>query len=137
MPAEILGEWQESSLNSWIAQRYYTFIIYTLFFKIFGINVIARAGELQMSFPLRADHTGQVPGIDSPQKGYYRSLHSEICSDPFQTEAAFGVFLHPLNSKADLFQIHPLHVRMKFRSHLLKGSRLLGILMHLISFDPL
>lgn len=95
--------------------------------------MITSAGELQMSFPLRADHTGQVPGVDSSQKGYYRSFHSEICSDLLQIEAAFGFFLHPLGSKTDLF----LHVRAKLRSHLLKDSRLLGILMHLISFGPL
>lgn len=86
-----------------------------------------------MSFPLRVDHTAKVPGVDSPQKGYYRSLHNDICSDPLQIEAAFGVFLHPPDGKTDLF----LHVRMKLRSHLLKDSRLLGILIHLISFGPL
>lgn len=42
--------------------------------------MIASADELQMSFPRRADHTGQVPGVDLPQKECYRSLHSEIFS---------------------------------------------------------
>lgn len=133
MPAEVPGERQESSLNSLIAQKYFKFIIYILFFKIFGINVIASAGELQMSFPHRADHTGQVPGVDSPQKACYRSLHSEICSDLLKIDAAFGVFLHPLDGKTDLF----LHERMKLRSHLPKDSRLLGILINLIFFGPL
>lgn len=132
MPAEICGERQETSLNSWIAQRYYAFIISILLFKIIGINMIASAGESQMSLPLRADHTGQVSGVDSPQKEHYSSLLSKICSDPLQIQAAFGVFSPPLKSKTDLF----LHVRMKLRSHLLKDSRLLGILMYLISFGP-
>lgn len=132
MPAEIRGERQESSLNFLTAQRYYAFIISILLFKIVGINMIASAGELQMSLRLRADPTGQVPGVNSAQKEHYRSLHREICSDPLQIQAAFGVFLHPLKSKTDLF----LHVRMKLRSHLLKDSRLLGILIHLISFGP-
>lgn len=35
--------------------------------------MIASAGELKMSFPLRADPTGQVLGVDSPQRGRYRS----------------------------------------------------------------
>lgn len=87
MSAEIPEGRQDSSLNSWISQKYYKSIIYILFFKIFGINVIANAGELLMSFPL-----GQVPGVDSPQKGYYRYLHSGICSDPLHVEAGFGVF---------------------------------------------
>lgn len=95
--------------------------------------MIASADELQMSFPHRADHTGKVPGVDLPQKECYRSLHSEICSDLLQIDAAFGVFLHPLDGKTDLF----LHERMKLRSPLPKDSRCLGILVNLILFGPL
>lgn len=86
-----------------------------------------------MSFPLRADHTGQELGVDSPQKGHYRSHHSKMCSDLLQTEAAFGAFLHPLDGETDLFH----HVRLKLKSHLLKDIRLLGILIYLLSFGPL
>lgn len=71
--------------------------------------------------------------VDLPQKECYRSLHSEICSDLLQIDAAFGVFLHPLDGKTDLF----LHERMKLRSHLPKDSRCLGILVNLILFGPL